>query len=259
VASTTDDEGGLRDGEHRDRSAQGDAHGGRDLGDDGRRRASTLRDRQSEGVSDADRLSGFLSVAPSRVAIVLVDLQNDFCEPGALGVDPPINTANATTARRANEFARAAARCGVKSIYTRQVLDLGRLDNRQRRWEQNSVLCRRGTHGAELFVEPVPESIVVEKSRFDIWRSAEFTQTLDAWSVDALVIGGVELQCCVLYAVLGASERGYHYVVPQDLVSGLDSCDATSNRAVRDLLRFVHPSPNSSDILLDAWSRRKET
>jgi len=205
-------------------------------------------------VSDGDRLGRFLGIEPSRVALVLVDLQNDFCEAGAFGVDPPVNTANAAMARRANEFALAAGRYGVRTIYTKQVLDLDRLDDRQRRWEQDSLLCRVGTHGAELFVEPVPESILVEKFRFDVWQSAEFTETLDAWGIDALVIGGVELQCCVLYAVLGASERGYHYVVPQDLISGLDSCDTTSNRAVRDLLRYVHPSPESFDVLLDGWA-----
>ena len=205
---------------------------------------------------DADRIDAFLAVDPSRVAVVLVDFQNDFCEPSAFGIDPPDNTANATTARRANQFASAASAYGTKTIYTRQILNLQRLDQHQRRWEEDSTLCRVGTHGAELFVAPVPGSLVIEKLRFDIWQSHQFTSALKSLNIDALVIGGVELQCCVLHAVLGASERGYHYVVPQALVSGLNSCDATSNRAVRDFLRYVHPSPPSSDLLLDGWAAR---
>ncbi len=209
------------------------------------------------GVSDMIR--EFLAVLPSKVAVVLVDFQNDFCDPAASGVDPPATTANAATARHANEFARAAATYGVRTIYTREVLDPDRLDARQRRSAQDSALCRVGTRGAELFVEPVAESVVVEKSRFDIWQSERFTEALDRLGIDALVIGGVELQCCVLYAVLGASERGYHYVVPQDLVSGFDSRDATSNKVVRDLLRLAHPSPESSAFLLEEWARRAQT
>jgi nicotinamidase-related amidase len=107
-----------------------------------------------------------------------------------------------------------------------------------------------------LFVQPVPSSRVVRKDRFDVWQSREFLDVLWEWDVDGMVIGGVELQCCVLYAALGADERGFHYVVPQDLVSGMDRCEATSNRAVRDYLRSAHPSPDSADVLLAGWRRR---
>jgi nicotinamidase-related amidase len=44
---------------------------------------------------------------------------------------------------------------------------------------------------------------------------------LTADPVDGFVIAGVELRCCVVFAWLGADERGYHFVVPQDLVSAL--------------------------------------
>ena len=62
----------------------------------------------------------------------------------------------------------------------------------------------------------------------------------------------------MLYAVLGASERGYHYMVPEDLVSGQDPGDHTDNRAVRDYLRHNRPHhlvPTATAIL-DAWRRQ---
>jgi nicotinamidase-related amidase len=98
----------------------------------------------------------------------------------------------------------------------------------------------------------------VTKHRFDCWQSREFTDVLEARDVDGLVIAGVELVCCVLYAVLGASERGYHYVVPEDLVSGQDPGDDTDNRAVRDYLRHNRPQhlvPTATAIL-EAWRSR---
>jgi nicotinamidase-related amidase len=107
-----------------------------------------------------------------------------------------------------------------------------------------------------LFVPPVPGARVVRKDRLDIWQGRQSLDVLAEWDLDGLVIGGVELQCCVLYAVLGAEERGFHYVVPQDLVSGIDRCETTSNRAARDYLRFAHPSPDSADALLTGWRRR---
>lgn len=89
-----------------------------------------------------------------------------------------------------------------------------------------------------------------------VWRSEQFTNQLANWDIDGLVIGGDELQCCVLYAVLGAEERGYHCVIAQDLVSGLDDCDPTSNRAVRDYLSFVHLCVGDPQFLMERWSQR---
>jgi nicotinamidase-related amidase len=200
-----------------------------------------------------------LGSTPTRWRLSWWTSKTTSCLPGAFGVDPPVNTANAATAHRAKCFAEHARHFGVRTIYTRQILYLERLTSRQRRWEVGSQLCRVGTPGAELFVAPAPGSAVVDKSRFDVWQSRQFIDQLDDWGIDGLVIGGVELQCCVLYAVLGAEERGYHYLVCQGLVSGLDTCDATSNRAVREYLAFVHPCVETYQQLLDQWRQRVST
>jgi nicotinamidase-related amidase len=201
----------------------------------------------------------FFGLAPERVAVVLIDFQNDFCSPGVAANAQPTNTHNAAAAHRANDFAAAAAAAGAHILYTRQILDLDRLTPRQRRWEPPGGLCAVGSWGAELFLDPVPDSTVITKHRFDCWQSEEFTRYLDAHDVDGLVITGVELVCCVLYAVLGASERGYHYVIPDDLVSGQDPGDDTDNRAVRDYLRYNHPAHvvPTAEPILDAWHRNQ--
>jgi len=205
-------------------------------------------------MPERDPLESFLSIEPGRVAVVLVDFQNDSCAPGAFGVEPPNNRANAATARRANEFAHTAIGYGTKVIYTRQMNDHSRLNERQRRWERQSKACLMSPQGRNLFIEPVSGGVVVDKARFDVWQSATFRDVLQSSKIDGLVIGGVDLSWCVLYAVLGAAERGYDYVVPQDLISGLDTCAKTSTRAVREYLRLVHPSLESSSTLLRHWA-----
>ena len=107
-----------------------------------------------------------------------------------------------------------------------------------------------------MFIKPVTGSRTVRKYRFDIWQSQEFVQALADWDIDGLVIGGVELICCVLYAVLGAEERGYAYVVPQDMVSGMRSTEQVANRAVRTYLRAVHPTVEHATDLLGLWRAR---
>lgn len=210
------------------------------------------------GAARRTAAGGFFDLSPDRVAVAMIDFQNDFCSPQACGDGPATNTHNAETAQRASGFARHAAGLGAHVIYTQQVLDMSRLTGRQRRRERPDGLCAAGTWGAELFVEPVPRSSVAVKYRFDCWQSPSFTAFLEDNDIDGLVICGVELVCCVLYAVLGAAERGYSYLVPQDLVSGQDPGDETDNKAVRDYLRLNKPDHTieSSEGILARWRAR---
>jgi nicotinamidase-related amidase len=205
-------------------------------------------------------VASFYDLSQDQVAVVMVDFQNDFCSPKACGDGPVTNTHNAEMAQRANAFARHAADMGAHVVYTQQILDMDCLTRRQRRWERPDGLCAAGTWGAELFVEPVRGSSVVVKHRFDCWQSPSFAGLLEDNDIDGLVICGVELVCCVLYAVLGAAERGYHYIVPQDLVSGQDPGDETDNKAVRDYLRLNAPDNTieSSDDILIRWRARAD-
>jgi len=197
-----------------------------------------------------------LDLDPRHVAVLIVDFQNDFCSPDVFVHRPATNTHNATAAHRANEFAQRATAVGATVIYTQQVLDLARLSPRQRRAEEHGGICLKGSWGAELFIEPVAGSHVITKDRYDCWQSPELADTLERSEIDGLVICGVELVCCVLYAILGADERGYDYLIPHDLVSGQDSGDATDNRAVRDFLCFNQPQHtiDSASTILAAWN-----
>lgn len=198
-----------------------------------------------------------MSLPIDRVAIVLVDFQNDFCSPDVSKKGPPTNTNNARAARRANDFAREASTLGAHVIYTQQVLDWKSLSARQQRWEVPDGLCAVGTWGAELYLDRVPGSVTAVKHRFDCWQSPDFVHELERRDVDGLIIGGVELVSCILYAVLGAAERGYHYLVPTDLASGQDFGDQTDNRAVRDYLRYNRPERlTTSAGLLAIWQAR---
>jgi len=210
------------------------------------------------GVDRPDPFDELSQLEPHRVAVILVDFQNDFCRPAQPDDGTAQTEANAVAARRANIFAGKAARLGMRVIYSQQILDLDRLSARQRRWEENSKLCLAGSTGAELFIEPVAGSLTVRKYRFDLWQSQEFEQALSEWDVDGLIIGGVELICCVLYAVLGAEERGYTYVVPLDLVSGMHSSEQVANPAVRAYLQAVHPTVSCAEDLLRLWPAADE-
>ena len=56
----------------------------------------------------------FFELPPARVAVVLIDFQNDFCSPEVAAAGAPVtNTRNAAAAVRANRFAATAAQLGA--------------------------------------------------------------------------------------------------------------------------------------------------
>lgn len=186
---------------------------------------------------------GLAGLSPAKLALVCVDFQNDFCHPNGKGRGGRIE--NARAAERAHDTATRFIDHGAHVIYTRQEIDPHHLTDRQRQWEPADGLCVAGSWGADLYLPPVPGAHVVTKRRFDVWQSREFTELLAELGIEGLVLAGLELRCCLLYAVMGADERGYRYTVPQDLISGVDAGNATFNRNVRDYLREVHDAPES--------------
>ena len=94
----------------------------------------------------------FFDLAPERVAVVLIDFQNDFCSPGVAASAQPTNTHNAaaTTSQPRLPTPEPTSSTPARSS------TLDRLTPRQRRWERPGGLCAAGSWGAELFLDPVP-------------------------------------------------------------------------------------------------------
>ena len=64
-----------------------------------------------------------------------------------------------------------------------------------------------------------------------------------------MLITGVELVCCVLYAIMGAEERGFKVVIPLDLVSGVDEGVEEQNKLLSIIGQFYGPVVSSQEIL----------
>lgn len=207
------------------------------------------RDEMTQSQSDV------AGIDPTNIAVVLIDFQNSFCQQGSKPVDD--KTSNRRTALRANEFADSASRLGAKIVYTKQILDPDMITPRQRQWAIPENICPKDSWESELFLEPVSGATVVTKYRFDVWQSEEFLNFIEKENPEGFVFAGVELCCCVLFAVLGADERGFRVSVPMDLVSGIDSGTDTYNKAVREYLKLIYGAPDTSEEIIQAWKIRR--
>jgi nicotinamidase-related amidase len=174
-------------------------------------------------------------VTPRHTALVLVDLQNDFCHrEGAMGRrGEDLEFIQATVPRIAEllGWARAA---GVMVIHVKA--EYGPLSasavTLANRWEDGDgpPCCEPGTWGAEFVsaVRPRDGEPVVVKHRYSGFVDTRLELLLRSNGIRTVVIAGVATHCCVESTARDANMRDYYVVIPEDCV------------AVRGKMRHLH-------------------
>jgi nicotinamidase-related amidase len=160
------------------------------------------------------------------MAVLVVDMQNDFVRPGA-----PVEVPAAQTVIPAIQRISAAARaCGVPVIYTQHLLEEG-FDVSPLETEYNPILqrvgMRRGTLGAEIVDELRPEGtdLIVEKHRYDAFFNTRLDSLLSTVrglrAIDTLVITGTLTEVCCESTARSAFMRDYRVLFVSDATGAL--------------------------------------
>jgi nicotinamidase/pyrazinamidase len=175
-------------------------------------------------------------------ALLVVDVQNDFCPGGSLpvaGGDAVVPVIN----RYAEQF-RAAGR----PIVATRDWHPGRTTHFQQYGGVWPAHCVQGTPGAAFHpgLRLPPESIVVSKgmgaeedsySGFDA-RDEDgrpLAQILADRGVRRLYVGGLATDYCVKHSVLDARKAGFEVIVLQDASRGVDLQPGDSDRALQEM------------------------
>jgi len=191
----------------------------------------------------------FKDMNPKKTLVLVVDLQNDFCHEKSVLTKK--NTKNRKCAIAVYKFIEEAKKRGVAVAFTQQIYDESKLTPRQKQYykKHGNICCKKGSFGAEYYkYQPTNDKMFV-KYNFDIWQNKEFIKFLDDKKIDTLIITGVELLCCVSFAVLGADERGFNIVVPKDLVSGVDDSIKQQENMLNTIGTLYGPVVSSKKIL----------
>lgn len=181
-------------------------------------------------------------IAPSRTAVVVIDIQVDFASPeGALGayVDMAAVQPAVSAAERLVEAARGA---GVPvvfvGLFTTPDKDSPSWKERMRRRggdpDSESALCREGDVGSD-FYGPKPQAgeAVVKKTRYSGFVGTDLDARLRALDVDTLVVAGLTTECCVDSTVRDAFSLDYHVFVAADACAAYEAdLHATSLKAM---------------------------
>lgn len=194
----------------------------------------------------------------ARRALLLVDIQNDFCAGGALAVAE--GDATVEVANQLIEWCEARGEIVIASqdwhpqhhgsfarVQGAEPFTTGMLDGLEQTWWPDH--CVQNTTGAELHPLLKQESISAcfhkgENALIDSYSAffdnghRQETQ-LHAWlqhvQADQLIIMGLATDYCVKYTVLDALKLGYQVAVIVDGCRGVEMQAGNSTRAFQDM------------------------
>ena len=180
---------------------------------------------------DADPTSFLFE--PTTTALLVIDMQRDFVEPGGFGetLGNDVSQLRGVIAPLQRTLAATRA-AGVTVIHTREghlpdlsdcppaKLERGRPSMRIGDLGPGGRILIRGEHGHGIIDElaPVDGELVIDKPGKGAFYSTELGTMLSAASITSLVVTGVTTEVCVHTTVREANDRGYECLVLSDCV-----------------------------------------
>ena len=168
---------------------------------------------------------------PARAALIVIDMQRDFLEPGgfgeALGNDVSLLAAAIGPCRAALDAARAA---GMLVIHTREGHRADLSDAPPAKVQRGAPSRRigdpgpmgrilvRGEPGHEIVADlaPLPGEPVIDKPGKGAFYATELEPMLRHRGIDSLLIAGVTTEVCVHTTLREANDRGFRCAVLAD-------------------------------------------
>ncbi|HZZ51440.1 MAG TPA: isochorismatase family cysteine hydrolase [Pseudonocardia sp.] len=184
-------------------------------------------------VSTLDATPGPFTFDPQSTALVIIDMQRDFVEPGGfgetLGNDVSLLREVIPPLRRVLDAAR---RAGMVVIHTREghrpdlsdcpPAKLGRGNPTLRIGDSGPKgrILIRGEYGHDIIDEltPRPGELIIDKPGKGSFYGTSLGEELTNRGITSLVVTGVTTEVCVHTTVREANDRGYECLVLSDCV-----------------------------------------
>jgi ureidoacrylate peracid hydrolase len=182
------------------------------------------------------------SLDPQTTALLLIDLQNDFVEPGA-----PLETAMAyKSLPKLKDLLGFCREKGITLIYTRHShsedgSDMGLFKDIYPGLGQKLALIQ-GQRGAEIYQDVAPRDgdIVVRKQRYSGFFQTNLDLILRSKGIKDVAIAGATSEDCCLATARDAMYRGYRVAFLEDVIGTYDYPDVGYGAiAAEDLHRMI--------------------
>ncbi len=172
-----------------------------------------------------------ITVDPSRTAVVIIDMQRDFIEPGGFGESLGNNVALLRAAIAPCQALLAGARqVGMLVIHTREGHRPDLSDAPRAKVERGAPSLRigapgpmgriliRGEAGHDIIPElyPQPGEPVIDKPGKGAFYGTDLGPILQHRGIETLIVCGVTTEVCVHTTVREGNDRGFRCIVPGD-------------------------------------------
>ncbi len=202
-------------------------------------------------------------VAPVHTAVLVIDVQNDFCsDQGYAGVTGSDLAQIKTMLPRLRNFVERCRLKGVTVIFVQLIQEETTFSEPMRElrhrkgWKK--IACEKGTWGADFYpdIRPAPGEKVVEKRRYSSFSETNLEAVLRELGVRTLVLTGVATNLCVETTARDGFLRGYYIVCARDCMATNHGSNIHEGALVN--LDGFFGQVVSSEHLLEAWKGVRE-
>ena len=208
-------------------------------------------------------------VAPERVALIIIDMQKDFCAPGgyidAQGVDLGAARATIPPIRSVLEAVRAIPHMHI--IHTREghrpeLVDLPF----NKRWRSEQVcpgignqgplgkILVRGEPGWEIIPElaPIPGEIVIDKPGKGAFYATDLDHIVRLGGITHMIVAGLTTDVCVHTTIREANDRGLETLLLKDCTAATESSHRDATFTMTEMQGGLFGATGTSSQLLSA-------
>jgi len=198
-------------------------------------------------------------VDPQHTALLVVDMQNDFCAKGG-HVEKVMRrdvTGCDVIAVAIMRLVATAREKGVPVFWVKAVYDpkytTGAMQLKQIGNGVESICCAEGSWGAEFYmVEPQAGEPVIVKHRYSAFSGTALDNLLRVRGVKSLVVTGVATNICIDSTFRDGFHNGFYVVIPKDCVG---SANKELHEATLKNAQFLFGDVVDSQAIVDEWSR----
>lgn len=193
---------------------------------------------------------------PRQAALVIVDVQNDFCHEDGITQRSGIDRSTARSmVPRLKQFITEAETVDLPIVYIRNLNDDWSMSPswRARNTGYLGTICRRGTWGAEFYeLSPRPQDAIVEKYRYSAFCDTNLALYLRSRGIETVMVSGVSTNVCVETTARDAFCRDFNVILVEDCCAARTAADHES--AVHNVRRFFGMVATSREIAA-SWAQ----
>ena len=198
-------------------------------------------------------------VDPKHAALLLVDVQNDFCaEGGAMHRDGRDITPVKHMLPRLERLLEAARLAEVTCVWIRNVYSTGPNHYLSEVWLEQAQrgrngayiqfpVCEPGQWNGDFYIKPKLEEVIVTKHRYGAFEGTDLDLVLRTRGIRTVIMSGIATNVCVETTARQAFLRDFYVVFTNDCTAAYAQQD--HDATLRNISRFFGHVVASDEII----------